>query len=202
MKKNYVLPMIAAIALAVGTSSTMALAQQCPYAKDAKPPIEKGKFPPAPPHKKMSPEQMEKMKKEHEKRKAEFDARLKLTDAQKKQMELNRQEDAKKMEPLFKEMKVKKDKIREIKASNLSDEEKAKQIAPVKAELKALKVKMHEIREENLKQFEALLTDKQKKELAKMKEERKKNSEKFKKGGHKKFDRPCPIPPKTAPDKK
>lgn len=179
--------------IAVGTFMLNGAANAaCPLNRDCPPPYQKGEMgpppgdemgPPPPPHfKQMSPQEREKWKKDHEKRKAEFDSRLKLTDAQKKQIEQNRIESHKKMKPVFEEMKAKKMKIQEIQASTLSQEEKEKQTCSLRAEVKNLKMQLRQFREANMKAFEDILTEPQKKEFAKIKEEHKKKMDKKFKG--------------------
>lgn len=132
-----------------------------------------------PPHPfNMSPECMEKMKKEHEKRRAEFDKKLNLTDAQKAAVEKNRMEDRAKMKPIYEEMKAKRLKMQEVCNSALSQDEKNKQINELKAQIHDLKVKSHAFREENMKKFEEILTPVQKKEFDKMKKEHKRKMDK------------------------
>ena len=194
MNKKIILS-ISALVFAVSASSVFAA--PCPLGKTQPPPppVDEA-FGPPPPQSgpfKMSPQCMEKMKKEHEKRKAEFDKRLKLTDEQKATIEKNRVADREKMKPVFEEIKAKKIKLQEVYSSSLAQIEKDKQIVALKAELKVLKTKAHALREENMKNFEAVLTPVQKTEFEKMKKEHRaemdKKMKKFKKQGC-----PCPNP--------
>lgn len=195
MKKKIVLS-AAAMVLAFSTNSVFA-AQTCPLAA-GKPPVQPPPCteecgPPPPPFK-MNPKCAEKMKKEHEKRKAEFDSRLKLTDAQKATIEKNRQDGRDKMKPIFDEMQAKKLKMQEVYSSTLSQEEKNKKIADLKSEIKALRDKAHALREENMKCFETILTPEQRAEFSKMRQERRADMDKkYKK--HKGKYGPCPVPP-------
>jgi Spy/CpxP family protein refolding chaperone len=117
-------------------------------------------------------------KEEMEKRRADFDARLQLTDEQKAQAKVIREKGQKEMKPVMEKKKATFEKIKAIKAdTKLSDEQKAAKIKPLKEELKKLKQEARTLREKNQQEFEAILTDSQKKELAKMKAEGKKNFE-------------------------
>ena len=121
-----------------------------------------------------------KNKADMEKKRAEFETRLKLTDEQKVQAKVIREKSRKEMKPVMDKMKVKMDAIKAVKENEkLSDEQKAKKIEPLKADLKKLKTEARAIREKNQKEFEAILTDAQKQEFAKMKAEGKK---KYKQG--------------------
>lgn len=190
MKKKLVLSMAATVILVVSANNAFAYGG-CAAPMDPKGPPPMGdNFGPPPHYGKMSPEKMEKMKKEHQKRKAETDARLKLTEEQKCICEKNRQEGREKMRPVFEDMKAKKMKINEISASNLPQEEKDKQIKAIKIDLAVLRDKAHCLRDENMKQFESILTPAQKAELEKIKQEHRKEMEKR----HKKYAKPMMSP--------
>ncbi len=113
----------------------------------------------------------EERKQRMEERQQKFDERLNLTAEQKAQAEKDRQATRVKMEPLMKEIKAKKEALRDIKTSGKSEEEIQKLAAPIKKDLKELKTKANKMREENMKNFEAMLTPAQKEELGKMKAE-------------------------------
>lgn len=140
-------------------------------------------------------------KKEMEAKKADFEKRLKLTDEQKKQIEENRIHDHEKIKPILDEIRVKKQEFRRIDSdTSLSQEDKEKQKNELRSELKDLKMQADNCRKENMKNFESILTEKQKKEFSKIKEEQRKNMEKRKKEFNKKRgefkkDRPmgCPL---------
>ncbi len=109
-------------------------------------------------------------------KKAEFEKRLNLTDKQKKKIEENRKKDHEKMKPVFENMKLKHEELKKIKAdTTLSEEEKLKKTNEIKKELKELKIKADGYRKENMKNFESVLTNEQKKEFAKIKEEQRKH---------------------------
>ncbi len=118
-------------------------------------------------------------KAEMEAKKAEFEKRLNLTEKQKEQIEKNKQQDREKMKPIFDEMKENKEAIRVIhQEKSLSPEDKVTKSAEYEKNLIDLKVKANELRKENMKNFENILTDEQKAEFAKIKEEQQKEMEK------------------------
>jgi len=139
---------------------------------------------------KMTKAEFEKMQKE---RKKEFEKKLKLTKKQKQQIEANRLAKQEKMEPIKKEIGSKIAKIHQIKTSNISEDEKKAQIEAIKKEIEPLKIKADELRLQNMKEFEAILTDKQRATLEEMKKERRAEF----KGCHRPpcGCRPCPINP-------
>lgn len=150
-----------------------------------------------------------------EAKKAEIDKRLKLTDEQRKKIEENKIKDREQLTPIIEQIKVKKQEIRAvIENPKLSDTDKSKKTAELLKELDGLKLKADNIRKENLKNFESILTEKQKKEFEKIKKEQKKEIEKLKKQHEKrrknlkdvkkKVNPPvgCPVQPKPLPDKK
>ena len=139
------------------------------------------------------------------KRHAEFEKRLKLTDKQKAKAEAIRKKGMEQMKPLMVKLQEKKGEIEGIKQSKLLERDKQAQIEQLQKEIMALKRGMHELRMQNMKEFEAILTSKQLKELKKMKEEgRKKFDKEFKNRPHPKFGEGfeppkdgchCPPPP-------
>ena len=143
--------MIGAMAFTLGSLvAAPSLAQEgCPL-KDNAPKCEK----PAPGefHRPMTPEERAKFREE---KKAEFEARLKLTDDQKAQLEKIKKEEKAKLAPYAEKMKKEK-----AKMDKLFEEQKA-------------------IRMDSMKKFEATLTEEQKAELEKIKEEAKAEMKKF-----------------------
>lgn len=103
--------------------------------------------------------------------KQKLEDKLKLTDEQKSLVKKNRMEGHKKIKPIMEQMMAKRDKIFEIRESNLPDAEKKKQITELKTQIRALEDKADDIREENMKKFESILTPEQKQGLAKIKAE-------------------------------
>ncbi len=141
---------------------------------------------------------------EFKKRQANFENRLKLTDEQKAKSEQIRQKGHEQMKPIMEKIKEKRAEIDAVKRSRMAVEMQQEKIAELQKEIRALKRAAHEIRMQNMKDFEAILTKKQLKELKKMKEEGRKNFEKnHKKGGHPQFgprpgfgpEGPRPEPP-------
>lgn len=127
------------------------------------------------------------------KRHAEFEQRLKLTDEQKAKAKELREQGFEKMKPLIEKMKEKRAEIEAVKLSRISVEAQNEKIEQLKREIGALRNEMHRLRMENMKNFEALLTKSQLKELKKMKEEgRKKFDKEFKK--HPPKHEPMPLP--------
>lgn len=147
-------------------------------------------------------------KAEMEAKKAEFEKRLKLTDEQKKQIELNKQKDRETIKPILDELHAKmaeKHKIKQNKELKVGEAEKM--MADVDKQIKDLRMQADNLRKENMKNFENLLTDKQKKEFTKIKEEQKKEMEKRKKNfeGKKGHHHPpfgMPVEPKPMPIEK
>ena len=141
---------------------------------------------------------------EMEAKKAEFEKRLNLTDEQKTQIEKNKQKDKETMKPIYDKMKENKQAIKAIhKDATLSPEDKVLKSAQYEKELIDLKVKANELRKENMKNFESILTDDQKVEFAKIKEEQKAEMEKrraaFKAKKAKKPVFGLPVQPKPIP---
>lgn len=136
------------------------------------PPPEGEGFPPPPPHQKqMNKADFEKMKQEMDAKKQEFDKRLNLTETQKEQAKAIRLKGHKEIKPILKKINEKRQAIGEIRRSNLSIAEQDKKVEVLKKDIKALKKKADTLRKANMKEFEAILTDTQKKELQKMKKE-------------------------------
>jgi len=114
-------------------------------------------------------------KEEMEKKKAEVEKRLKLTEEQKLQIEKKRKEGHEKIKPIFKEKQEKTIEIKKIfRDEILTLEQKKEKIAPLKEDIKKLNEQADALRKENMRYFENILTDKQKKEFAKIKAEQKK----------------------------
>lgn len=135
-------------------------------------------------------------------RKSEFENRLNLTDAQKRQIELNRRNDHEKMRPIMDNIKEKRHQFWDIDFNqNLSKAEKEQQKAKLKAEIKDLKNQANALREKNMKDFEKILTKEQKKEFNLIKkEQREKKKEMIKE--IKKNDFPIMPPPAPFAERK
>lgn len=146
--------------------------------------------------------------KKHDKQK--FEERLKLTDEQKAQAQELRKQSFERIKPVMEQIKLKKEEIKAIKLSKIAIEEQELKITELKNEMKALHRQAHEIKMQNMKDFEAILTKKQKKELAKMKKEgrkkfdkehKRKHHPKFKSDFQPKFNQTIPAPPKPLIEK-
>ncbi len=138
-----------------------------------------------------------------EAKKAEMEKRLKLTEEQKKQIEENKIKDREQLKPVMEQIKAKKQEIRDvIESTKLSDEEKTKKTDALLKELKALKVQANTLRKENMKNFESVLTEKQKKEFEKIKQEQKKEMKKRRKNFKKPHADILPVEPKPQPVEK
>ena len=147
-------------------------------------------------------------KAEMDAKKAEFEKRLNLTDAQKQQIEKNKQKDREKMKPIMQKMHEKRKQLHDISMDkSLSPEDKVEKSAPLKKDMIDLELKANDLRKKNMEAFEKLLTSEQKVEFEKIKEEQRQEMEKRKPHfGHKdKFKKPpmdMPVEPKPMPIEK
>ena len=110
--------------------------------------------------------------------KEKFEKRLKLTDAQKEQARVIREKGHEQMKPIMEKIKEKHEEINAIRLTKLTQQMKDEQINQLRKELRELKRQANTIRTQNMREFEAILTTKQLKELNKMKEEGRKAFEK------------------------
>ena len=138
------------------------------------------------------------------KRNAEFEKRLKLTDEQKAKAKELRMKGHEQMEPIMIKIKNLKQEKEMVLRSRIAVEMQKEKIAEIDAQIKDLKKQAHELRMQNMKEFESILTDKQKKELQKMKKEGRKKFEKarkkcIKEGNCKPMQRPIPMPKPASP---
>lgn len=132
-------------------------------------------------------------------KKAEFEKRLKLTDEQKAKAKALREKGHEEMKPIMDAIRVKREEIKTVRLSRIAVQAQQEKIDKIRGEIRELNKKAHEIRMKNMKEFEAILTKKQLKELNKMKAEgRKKFEKEFKNKHHGEF-RP-PFPPEFDPD--
>ena len=179
-------------AIAADTATTTPTKQVLPQAESAlpTPQVKEGRqeldVPPPPPCK------------NKQAKVAEFEKRLKLTDEQKAQAKVLREKSHEQMEPIFKQIRELKQEKEMVLRSRIAVEMQKEKIAVIDAKIKDLKKQAHELRMQNMKNFEAILTDKQKKELKKMKAEGRKKFEKArkkcKKEGNCRPMRPYPTP--------
>lgn len=120
----------------------------------------------------MTDEQKAEMKAKMDEKRAEFDKKLGLTDEQKAKSEQIRKDGFEKMKPIMDQIKVKKDEIKTIRENgSLTQAEANAKVQALHKEIMELKGQAKEIRKQNMQDFEAILTDKQKKTLEKMKQE-------------------------------
>ncbi len=124
----------------------------------------------------------------------DFDKKLKLTDEQKAKAKEIHQKGFEEIKPIAEKLSLKREEIAAVKRSQATPEEQAQKIVQLRKECKELKHQMREIQMKNMKEFEAILTDKQKAELKKIKEEGRKKFER----AHKKS--PLRMPPREGFD--
>ena len=110
--------------------------------------------------------------------KAAFEKRLKLTDEQKAQAKEIHKKGFEKIKPIMDKIELKKEEIEAVKRSSLAPEVQAKRIVSLRKDIRELKHQAREVQMKNMKEFEAILTDSQKEELKKIKEEGRKKFEK------------------------
>ena len=110
-------------------------------------------------------------------KKPPFEERLKLTDKQKEQINELRIKGNEQMKPIMEQVKAKKQEAEAIKRSKMAVEMQEEKLNEIRADLKELQKQAHELRMQNMKDFESILTKKQKKELAKIKKEGRKRFE-------------------------
>lgn len=170
MNKNLKFLTVAGFAIALGTA-TASFAQP-----DFNRPMpeERGLERPMPPH-------GDKMKGHRPPSPEEFEQRLNLTEEQKSLAKQQREASIEKIKPIIEEIKSKKAEIEMTKMSRMAQQAIDEKVAQLEGEIRTLRKQAHEIRKENMKAFEASLTDVQKKELQKMKEEGRKHFEEMKK---------------------
>lgn len=110
-------------------------------------------------------------------KKAEFEKRLKLTEEQKTKAKELRMKGHEEMKPIMEQIKTKREEADAVRRSRIAPEMQKEQLDKIHSELRDLHKQAHELRVKNMQEFEALLTKKQKKELEKMKQEGRKRFE-------------------------
>ena len=125
------------------------------------------------------------------KNRIDFDKKLKLTEEQKAKAKEIHQKGFEQIKPVMEKMRLKHEEIEAVKRSSATPEVQAEQIVKLRKEMKELKHQAREIQMKNMKEFESILTETQKKELKKIKEEGRKNFEK----SHKKQMFKMPLKP-------
>lgn len=104
-------------------------------------------------------------------REAAFEKRLGLTEEQKIKAKELRVKGYEKIKPVIDEIIAKKQEAKMVKMSRIAVQAQEEKLAKIDAELKVLEKKAHDIRKANMKDFESILTRKQKKILKDMKKE-------------------------------
>lgn len=107
--------------------------------------------------------------------KVNLDKKLKLTDDQKAKAKEQRMQTREQMEPIMNAIRTKHEQKELIKRSkDITTEAKVEQIEKLNNQINALNKQARDLRLKNERDFESLLTTKQKKELDKIKADRKK----------------------------
>ena len=110
-------------------------------------------------------------------KKLDFEKKLKLTDEQKAQAKEIRQKGIEQIRPLMEQSKAKREELQKAIDANKD----YKTVENLKKEVRDIDKQIHEIHMQNMKSFESLLTKKQKKELDKIKKEGRKKFEQMRK---------------------
>lgn len=192
MKKTFLTLAVLALAFTVPTSvfaneTETTPSQNVPIQKDVVKPMPDFKKPP--------------MQKQYmEKRKQEFEKRLKLTDEQKIKAKEIQEKSREEMKPIMKQIRLKREEIRKIENSFNTDADKKALIEPLRNDVRELNKKAHQMRVQNMKEFEGILTQKQIKELEKMKQEGRKKFEKNMKRQRNEFKPPFLMVPNDSPN--
>jgi len=116
----------------------------------------------------MNPQKMEEIKAQRE---AAFEKRLGLTEEQKIKAREIRFKGHFELGPVMQDIYSKKQEAKMVKMSRIAVEEQEKRLAQIEQKLKILEKNAREIRKKNMKEFESILTKKQKKILKQMKKE-------------------------------
>lgn len=111
--------------------------------------------------------------------KINMDEKLKLTDKQKEQAKQLRMQGREQMEPIMNAIRTKHEQKELIKHSkDITTEAKLEQVEKLNSQIDALNKQARDLRLKNERDFEAILTAKQKKELDKIKADARKNMQK------------------------
>ena len=192
MKKTFLTLAVLALAFTVPTSvfaneTETTPSQNVPIQKEAVKKMPEMKKPPI-------------QKQYMEKRKQEFEKRLKLTDEQKIKAKEIQEKSREEMKPIMKQIRLKREEIRKIENSFNTDADKKALIEPLRNDVRELNKKAHQMRVQNMKEFEGILTQKQLKELEKMKQEGRKKFEKNMKRQRNEFKPPFLMVPNDSPN--
>ena len=98
-----------------------------------------------------------------------------MTEEQKNQARELRKKGHERMQPVIQEIRSKHQEARMVKLSRIAVQEQEAKLAIIDNELKVLEKKMMEIKKQNMKEFESILTAKQRKILKNMKKEGRKH---------------------------
>lgn len=108
-----------------------------------------------------------------------MDEKLKLTDEQKAKAKEQRMQSREQMRPIMEAIRTKQEQKALIKKStDITTEAKLEQIEKLNSQINDLHKQAHDLRLKNERDFESILTSKQKKELDKIKSEAKNNAQK------------------------
>ena len=160
------------IASLLAFSMTTVLAAETPVTEDVKAPVAQTEVQPAKPV--LTQEQIKK----REMKREQFEKRLKLTEEQKVKIKELQQNGREQMKPIIEQIQAKRQEAEAVRRSRIAVEMQQEKLAEIQKDIQALKKQAHELRMQNMKDFEAILTKKQQKELKKMKEEGRKRFEK------------------------
>ncbi len=160
------------IASLLAFSMTTVLAAETPVTEDVKAPVAQTEVQPAKPV--LTQEQIKK----REIKREQFEKRLKLTEEQKVKIKELQQNGREQMKPIIEQIQAKRQEAEAVRRSRIAVEMQQEKLAEIQKDIQALKKQAHELRMQNMKDFEAILTKKQQKELKKMKEEGRKRFEK------------------------
>lgn len=128
--------------------------------------------------KRPDPEQIKQMKRAHEQA---FEQKLGLTEVQKLKAKELRKAGHERMKPVMEQIRAKKQEANNIRNSKLTVQEQEEKLTAIDKDLAELKKQARDIKKQNMKDFESILTNKQKKTLKNMKKEGRKNFEKQRK---------------------
>ena len=160
------------IASLLAFSMTTVLAAETPVTEDVKAPVAQTEVQPAKPV--LTQEQIKK----REIKREQFEKRLKLTEEQKVKIKELQQNGREQMKPIIEQIQAKRQEAEAVRRSRIAVEMQQEKLAEIQKDIQALKKQAHDLRMQNMKDFEAVLTKKQQKELKKMKEEGRKRFEK------------------------
>lgn len=104
-------------------------------------------------------------------REAEFEKKLGLSEEQKIEARALRKQGFERIKPVIDQIREKKKEAEMVKLSRIAVQAQEEKLAVIDEELKVLEKKAMEIRKQNMKEFESILTPKQKKILKEMKKD-------------------------------